>query len=372
MYGTDAWKIWNIPTIQPPFIDARIITASAESYQSGFNPEIENPRDPYGRLFNLPSVWKILFLTGINQSHTNILAGILISFFCFGLISFAGRLNHPSALIFVLCAFTPPILLAFERGNVDLLIFLVCALALIWLNKSPLISVIFLGLAGILKIFPVFGLVALLHLDRRQFTRYSAWLAMVFGSYCLLTFENFRRVFANTEVGSELSYGLGVLPFYIEKTSGSYEYAIIANLLSVFLAMLIVLLSLYWVARPDYKLGQDLFHHLPAFRLGAGIYLGTFLLGNNWDYRLMFLLFTIPQLVDWITQSRVAKPTLLAIIFSFSYLWVYKVLPFAYFIDELANWVVFAGLFYLLTASFPDWLMQDLQNVFGRNKVNNV
>jgi hypothetical protein len=36
-----------------------------------------------------------------------------------------------------------------------------------------------------------------------------------------------------------------------------------------------------------------------AFLFGAGIYCGTFLLGTNYIYRLMFLLLCVPQLLDW-------------------------------------------------------------------------
>jgi hypothetical protein len=36
-----------------------------------------------------------------------------------------------------------------------------------------------------------------------------------------------------------------------------------------------------------------------AFLFGAGIYCGTYLLGTNFIYRLMFLLLCVPQLQDW-------------------------------------------------------------------------
>jgi hypothetical protein len=36
-----------------------------------------------------------------------------------------------------------------------------------------------------------------------------------------------------------------------------------------------------------------------AFLFGAGIYCGTYLLGTNFIYRLMFLLLCLPQLLDW-------------------------------------------------------------------------
>ena len=39
---------------------------------------------------------------------------------------------------------------------------------------------------------------------------------------------------------------------------------------------------------------------LVGFHAGALIYLGTFAVANNFDYRLVFLLLTLPQLVEWV------------------------------------------------------------------------
>ena len=41
-----------------------------------------------------------------------------------------------------------------------------------------------------------------------------------------------------------------------------------------------------------------------AFYLGSLIFLGTFAVGNNFDYRLVFMLLTLPQLFDWVTDKR--------------------------------------------------------------------
>ena len=40
-----------------------------------------------------------------------------------------------------------------------------------------------------------------------------------------------------------------------------------------------------------------------AFLFGAGIYCGTYLLGTNFIYRLMFLLLCIPQLLNWLAPN---------------------------------------------------------------------
>jgi len=44
-----------------------------------------------------------------------------------------------------------------------------------------------------------------------------------------------------------------------------------------------------------------------SFCFGAGIYCGTFLLGSNFIYRLMFLLLCLPQLQDWSAPAHASN-----------------------------------------------------------------
>jgi hypothetical protein len=107
--------------------------------------------------------------------------------------------------------------------------------------------------------------------------------------------------------------------------------------------------------------------HIDAFRMGASIYVGTYLLGSNFDYRLMFLLFTIPQLMQWLSNSdsrlrRVARITLACVLYSLwsqffsrllnavSAVWVGLLL------DALAKVVLIGGLTYLFVYSAPQWV----------------
>lgn len=369
--GEDAWMIWNIPTLSPAFVDARIVTAGAESHRLGFKPEVENPMDPYGRPFNLPAIWKLLFLTGINQQHTIVFAGILIAAFLLGLVVFSSQLDRFSSFLLALSALSPPVFLAFERGNVELLVFLFCSLSLKWMGGKGVTSSLILWFAGILKVFPIFGLLSLLYMRKQTLIRHSTYILLAFSLYALLTLDNFRRIISNTEVGYDLSYGLGVLPFYVEEKMGSHAIAVFISLSLVVLSMAVLILSIYTSLQVNGRLdGKQ--YELSAFRLGAGIYVGTFLLGNNWDYRLIFLLFALPQLADWMAYRMTARYTLVAVVVSLSYLWLARFLPFAYFLDEIANWVIFAGLIHLLILSFPDWLHQDLQKLFGRARQKSV
>ncbi len=56
---------------------------------------------------------------------------------------------------------------------------------------------------------------------------------------------------------------------------------------------------------------------LDAFLVGGAMFLGTFLIGNNYMYRLLLILLTMPQLLQWMRNPgtrRAATPILLVVL----------------------------------------------------------
>ncbi|MBM3263562.1 MAG: hypothetical protein FJY97_09100 [candidate division Zixibacteria bacterium] len=108
--------------------------------------------------------------------------------------------------------------------------------------------------------------------------------------------------------------------------------------------------------------------NIDSFRMGSGIYIGTFLLGSNCDYRLVFLLFTIPHIIYFMKYfsgyvSRISKMLVFAIVISTWHLFwsqFFSLFPFgresAYVLEECMNWLIFFGLIYLVSYSAPDWI----------------
>lgn len=109
---------------------------------------------------------------------------------------------------------------------------------------------------------------------------------------------------------------------------------------------------------------------LDAFWVGASVYLGTFVTGHNFDYRLAVLVFTVPQLLLWARSSTVIMPyarfalaavvgtlwlsTSTPVVPGLSDTWIEAQRRFPF--DELLNWFLFVYLAAALIVTAPPWL----------------
>lgn len=362
----NTWRLWNIPALMPPFFDLRLITGSAESYAAGYDPAYRNPFDPGRRLFNYPRIWYAILALPIRLDDTILIGTLLVIAFFASILLFVKDIDRRSAAVMAAIIFSPAILLGVERANVDLLFFILLALALYIHQRSKIASFLVLMLSVIFKIFPIFSLAYFLEQNEKKSVRWALAGVGIFILYFLRYFKQMLYIFQSTQKGEELSYGTNVVARRLAQ-----QYLGHMDLVSLFFALLgivVLLVALLGAFRNRGQLPVKDGNHLMAFRAGAGIYIGTFLLGNNWDYRLIFLLFTLPQLVDWLQErgslsARVVKLSMITLFLSCWYLMLQKIFvalsvrPYVvFYFDEFFNWLLFAGLAFLFLSTLPGWL----------------
>lgn len=384
-YGYEkTWKLWNVPALMHPFADVIIITSGAESHALGYDPLFYNPQNPFKNQMNYPRIWQCIFALGINKSHTIYIGSFLIILFFLGIFMALNEIDNFTAVVLSIIIFSPAVMLGLERGNNDLFIFFILSIALVIGRNSALVSLPLILFASILKVYPIFGLGYLLKESKKRFLYLLLFSCCIFLIYIIFTWDDLVQIKKVTFRGVTPSYGINVFSMWVRNLSGSKFMGKVALGLSYLIIILIFITSLAISYKNQKSLIIKEGRHIDAFRLGAGIYLGTFMiLGNNWDYRLMFLIFTIPQLIVWRNQKAtdllfVSKLTLLAIIISCWGLMIER--PFhlidhlfnnflgsyLYFLfDEFSNWIVFAGLIYLLIYSMPDWLRCHINQVIS-------
>jgi hypothetical protein len=271
-------------------------------------------------------------------------------------------------------------MLLYERGNVDLIVFFVCALIVLSEGYSANLAALLIAVGTIIKLFPFFGVTVLLSTAKNRFWMLLGSCFLILVVYMLLTSSSVNAAWNLTPRGFNTSYGTNVFanayaPIIADALAPRYSSSMIALLLKygpltvgLFLAAITCISAFRTMKQTEVLMGTN----LAAFRMGASVYVGTFLLGNNWDYRLAFLVLVVPQLFEWIRSSNgkirsVARNCQIVLYLS-CWHFIAWFSPFissnperlsaVFIFDELANWVLMLGLTYLLAASVPLWVME--------------
>jgi hypothetical protein len=373
------WEWYHLPAFPLPFLDLRLITGSAQSLAAGFDPTIENPFDPNNRLFNYPKIWFVILASGINLNWTIPLGLILTGIFIGAVIFFPASLNRFSSVLIALVFFSPVVMLGIERGNVDLLFFFFMALTLLLADKKPVAALVTFLLSVIFKIFPIFGIGAFLGRDGKRSLPYLLLGGGASIIYFILIINDMVRVFTTTQKGNDQSYGVTVI-----QQAFTHALQIGLNPDKIILyafAFVLLAFTVFFGIRNRVQADEGTPGNLKAFWVGAGIYVGTFLLGNNWDYRLIFILFAIPQLSDWL-RSKTKWTTIISVsalacilLIVWSYMWrqpledVQWLSKVGYLMEQACTWILFFGLSYLIVHSLPEWVF-NIHKYFRKNKAS--
>ncbi len=369
-----AWELWNIPTLTPHFADFRVITYGAESYRQGYDPMMENPAAPTGVLMNYPRLWQLLYPLGLRESHTTALGLLVILSYLAGICLVLPNAKNLTLILVFAAVLSPAALLGVERANIDLLMFFLIASSVVAAQRSQLWPALLVGAAFLLKLFPLFGWCSLLKLGKSKFIRYSLIALGAVLLYSYATFRDLALISEGTPRGTSISYGMNVYWMNLAELDGAQGAN--AKVMTYLLLIVIAVIASYALFDRDESLEkQSEGMSLDAFRAGAGIDLGTFLIGNNWDYRLIFLIFTLPQLVLWSQRkdfiAHLARIIIAAILISFWHMFIVKLFRpitngyrLAFRLDELANWLVFAGLAWLSLRSVPLWVKELVMKLF--------
>lgn len=371
------WERWGMVSRSPFFSDLRTITGAMDSIDQGYDPTVVNPGSPWNQQFNQPQVWlHLMGLFHLRQFDSPIIGCGLIIATLVALWWTTAGISVPVAIYFTVIFFSPVTMLAFERGNLDLMMFFLLALALQLVKHSAVAGLIVVFIAFLLKLFPLSGLLLLLRETRERALRLGGIAVIAAMIYAAVTFGDLRKILEATEKGSAVSYGYNVLWHFLRLHQSAYTgfaqgaaYALVAC----------SLVAAWWrgiqtSVTPGPAVRES--RHLDGYRLGAGVYAGTFLLGNSWDYRLIFFFFAVPQLCDWLQRGTRSERwnaalQLLAFAVAMYAMWLTQNLGrsstgFVIMrgLEELAKWSLFTGCLWHLARTLPNWAQELLRGKF--------
>lgn len=343
----------------PYFADLRGVVAGTERMREGIPAWTADLHDPWNRPYNYPK-WPLYSdLLGLNR-HTVIPFGLGLTALFFASSFYAlGRLSLFGGLAAGIFLVSVSIQYAVVRGNLDIFNFILIALALAW-RKLPALAGIVIAIAASLKLYPLFGFLALLS---PPWKKSLIALALGLGVFGLVELGDLQQVMEANQhswnlKSSELSFGSAILGIHLIDQYNRPELFFTA--LATGSMAYLLLVGITAPLRPTLDLAKIDSRQLFAFRLGAGIFLGSFGLGINHDYRCIFLLFCLPLLLQWIAErtalfwSRVTLWLILGYVNwnAFSnegWLW-------SYIGKQAVAWGIATGLIGLTIATLPEAL----------------
>lgn len=355
--GTTPWATVGVEPGDRSFADLRSVTSSWDCERRGIQTFPNNPCDPFHRPANYPRIWTQFGRVGLGQSDT-VPIGVAIGIvFFIAALAVVGPLTLGEGAVYGATLLAPATLLGVERGNVDLLMFALVVAGVLLVRRSSWLGAVPIALAAVLKIFPGFALAMLLR-RRGRWPAAAAAVAvlLVYGIVTLNDIRTLRSVIPRETVNS---YGAGVVVESLRLAGVSWTQSAMEVRyvrLAVIALGLLLALALVLVARRR-SAGDPDERRLDAFWAGAGVYVGSYVFGSNFDYRLAFLVLCVPQLCSWIRQGGAPAPwpgaALAALIVT---LWLSSTvppLPFGlqgWYIhlwfppEEVLNWLLFGWL----------------------------
>ncbi|QWR76490.1 hypothetical protein [Candidatus Magnetomonas plexicatena] len=305
-------KIFGIYSSKPAD-DLRVIACSMECLRKGMDIKSKEVSDICGGYFNYTKFARFLVYTGIKASHTKTIAIVLIILYFFVLFRFIGEIDSFGLVVYVLLLYSPALMLLVERVNIDMPIFIALYTSLYFLRRNrAAISASIILFLSLMKLYPICALSIFLKRNVGNSIKISAVTLLLYLLYIFLIRGEFPDIYNLTGRGIGFSYGAqifidSIYPFlgywgitrYVPFSIGQF------HVLFFLIALLIVSLG---VSKGLCEKSEDTDSlHIDGLRLGAGIYIGTFLIGNNWIYRLCFILFTIPQILNWCKKRKAMR-----------------------------------------------------------------
>jgi hypothetical protein len=369
----EIWMAAGVPAITPNFADLRVITSGWECTNRGYDVLAKNPCDQGHRRMNYPRVWLAPAVLRATQGATTALAVLFAVLFFASALVFVGRLAWFEGLLLGAVLLSPPVLLVIERGNTDALIYTLLVVSImLWRSQNRAWRAFGRGMvlvAAIAKLYPILALVAFFRRGARSATVAGGMIGVAFATYVVLTFRDLVLVLRGTPQATDYSYGARVLQTAVHRTlesRGAGAASISGFLLPAALTVIGATLALYTATTLSRQLVDVLQDdsHLDGFLVGAAIYTGTFLIGSNYNYRLVFVTLTIPCLLHAVrNRERIASWALAAIIaMLFLARFQGQADPIWFVAAQLLEW----GLFGLFLGTLWTWL--DLRSLLDRSE----
>lgn len=323
----DLWHWIGVPHIEPLFADLHAVLSAAECHRQGVDVFVSNPCDAMGRVHVYGSLW-------LNLSHLNLtladlwFAGVSLTLvFIFLVVCLLKPISHFELLSSALVLFSPAVTLGIERGNNDLIIFILLVASAVLIARQRILasiaSILTTYLATVLKLYPSvsFGVIILIARRNLKELIFVTSLVLVLVTFWIATDLNEILTLRNSVPRPLDHYVTGANAMYVYLSRSFPALLVISSqqfilLLAAGMALSTVLLTRKLNATDFTRISVDFTYVIFVF--GLSILCFTYLINTNYDYRWIFFILMMPLLFKIRRSASVSTQTksLLKLIFT--------------------------------------------------------
>jgi hypothetical protein len=286
------------------FWDLDGLLASGEAARQGLDPFLPNPLDFYHRPHVYTEWWLITGRIGWGRAHTLWIGIALMVVTLTSALMVVRPMGWRQIGMAWLCLASPALLMALDRANNDLVVFVLMCAAFLALSKTAgslrALGIVLLAVAAVLKYYPLATLILLL--DARSRREFLYWVLLV-GLVFLLAWpalEPGLRAAFKYRPNPEWLYAFGAPVIF-------RDLGIVVQPRWLWAGFGLGTIVATWSLRGKGALstaapsqsGKDEL----AFIGGAAMLLGCFVLGSSYAYKLIFSLWLLP----WLWRSEIAN-----------------------------------------------------------------
>ena len=294
--------------VEPMFADLiTIIPSKIELNEIILNEKlILSSTETMNRSMNYPILWVYIFDFIGNFTVPHIFLGniqiIIYLFTTIAVFSYFKQIKFINLFIIL----SPPIFLLFDRGNNDLIIFL---LILISIYTNSFLSGVIIGLAAALKIYPLFLFLIFLYIKKKKSFFLIGFLITLPLIY--FSFSDLYIYITSTSISFSSSFGLLSFALFLKKISLILFNFSISTYLYFFISIIFFIILMIFL---NYFLNDDLneisekissnLSNMKLFLIFFSLSLFIFIIFSSWAYRIIFL---IPATVVLINHLKITN-----------------------------------------------------------------
>ena len=312
----DWWHFFNFGPMKPDYADLRAYTSQVTCAQKGID-YLEINCDPWERSIGLLGVYvPLLKFFNLNESRTAVLGNAfqVLLFLSIYAVAYALKLDLSklkNIILLLLVMTSPPIAIAVERGQFEIVILVLTILAgfLLYAKKQYFVYLIF-GFASVLKIYPIIVLALLLaNRSIKKSPRQLLFGFIVFVSSSVMIFSAINAQTDNLlasarSVGFDRTFGVTMLPYLSVRflqgaalLSSNFSFSLMhAHALGMFFTFFLILI-IYFLRIKKKVFGPNLTQLIEEKSLRSMfilfslsmVYICYFVV-SSYDYKMIYLL----------------------------------------------------------------------------------